>query len=66
MSEELYSKLLSTIDKGLGQEDFQALHWEGDFEAYLRIVAGNPRVVRNAYQRVYDMILFYGDRKSVV
>ena len=60
MSEELYSKLLSTIDKGLGQEDFQALHWEGDFEAYLRIVAGNPRVVRNAYQRVYDMILSYG------
>ncbi len=60
MAEELYSKLLNSIDKGINQEDFGALHWEGNFEDYLKIVSENPRVIRNAYQRIYDMVLSYG------
>ncbi|MBK8479872.1 MAG: serine protein kinase [Proteobacteria bacterium] len=36
------------------------LHWEGSFEDYLEIVRKNPQVVRNAFQRLYDMILSHG------
>src|SRR3989339_1483701 len=36
------------------------LHWEGSFEDYLRIARENPRVLRSAFQRIYDMLLSYG------
>ena len=41
-------------------EQYADLHWEGSFEQYLEIVRENPKVVRSAFQRVYDMILSYG------
>jgi serine protein kinase len=39
---------------------FQQLNWEGTFEDYLGVVRDNPQVTRNAFQRIYDMILSYG------
>jgi len=39
---------------------FRDLHWTGSFEEYLDLVQENPKVTRNAFQRVYDMILAYG------
>src|SRR5690606_34187649 len=36
------------------------LHWEGSFFDYLEIVKANPGVCRNAFQRIYDMILLWG------
>ena len=30
------------------------------FEEYLELVLKNPKVARNAFQRIYDMILSYG------
>ncbi len=39
---------------------FQALHRERTFEEYLEMVKQNPRVARDAFQRQYDMVLFYG------
>ena len=39
---------------------YRDLHWEGSFEAYLEIVRERPEVTRNAFQRVYDMIIRYG------
>ncbi len=39
---------------------FQDLNWDGAFEQYLEIVHHNPKVVRNAFQRVYDMIVSHG------
>ncbi|MCA9638894.1 MAG: serine protein kinase, partial [Myxococcales bacterium] len=35
-------------------------HWEGTFHDYLGLVQDDTRVVRNAYQRLYDMVLSYG------
>jgi serine protein kinase len=35
-------------------------HWTGNFEEYLDLVLRNPKVARNAFQRIYDMILTYG------
>jgi serine protein kinase len=39
---------------------YRELHWEGSFEEYMRIVRERPEVTRNAYQRMYDMIIRYG------
>jgi serine protein kinase len=52
--------LVSIIDRKLDVSSFREQHWEGPFWDYLDIVVDNPSVARNAFQRVYDMILSYG------
>jgi serine protein kinase len=39
---------------------YKELAWEGSFEEYLEVVRKRPQVTRNAYQRMYDMVLSYG------
>src|SRR6478609_1434975 len=39
---------------------YKELSWEGSFEDYLGLVRRNPQVTRNAYQRLYDMVLSHG------
>ena len=39
---------------------FQELLWEGSFGDYLEMVRDDPRIARNAYQRLYDLIESYG------
>jgi len=39
---------------------YQELNWEGSFEEYIDMVMENPKITRNAYQRLYDMIVSYG------
>ena len=41
-------------------EQFRRKNWEGTFDAYLDIVRERPEVARNAFERVYDMIVSYG------
>jgi serine protein kinase len=41
-------------------KEYEDLHWEGSFEDYLNLVRKNPRVTRNAFQRMYDMVLAHG------
>lgn len=41
-------------------QQYQELNWEGSFEQYLDIVRADPTVSRNAYQRLYDMIMKFG------
>ena len=41
-------------------DEYAELHWEGSFEDYLNLVRKNPKVTRNAFQRVYDMVLTHG------
>jgi serine protein kinase len=52
--------IISIIDKKLDVSRFREQHWEGSFWEYLDVVLENPTVARNAFQRVYDMILSYG------
>src|SRR5205814_2664448 len=54
------SSLTSIIDRRLDVTHFRDQHWEGTLWDYLDIVHENPSVARNAFQRVYDMILSYG------
>jgi serine protein kinase len=55
--------LVSLIESRLDRRRFQDQHWEGTFFDYLKIVEQNPAIVRNAYQRLYDAVLFHGFEK---
>jgi len=41
-------------------DHYKSLHWRGNFLEYLQLVQSNPSIARNAFQRVYDMIMSYG------
>ncbi len=54
------SDLLGIIRRRINPAEYQELHWEGSLPEYIGLVQENPLVIRNAYQRMYDMILSYG------
>ncbi len=54
------SDYISLVNKSINKETFKSLHWEGSFIDYLEIVKKNPRIIRNAFQRLYEMLLSYG------
>ena len=41
-------------------EQFRRKNWEGTFAEYLDLVQQDPKVTRNAFQRLYDMVLSHG------
>jgi serine protein kinase len=45
--------------------EYEELNWTGSFEDYLKLVRENPKVTRTAFQRVYDMILSYGQEEYI-
>ncbi len=47
------------------QRQFQHLNWSGTFEEYLDIIDSDPKVTRNAFQRIYDMIMSYGSEDFI-
>ncbi len=56
------------IDRIAAMQDYalyRDLSWEGTFEDYLDIVRKRPQVTRNAFQRVYDMIIGYGTEEYI-
>ncbi len=55
--------LLALIDKRVDAERFREHHWEGSFQDYLDLAARQPAVARNAFQRVYDMIMHFGSER---
>src|SRR5580658_7728789 len=58
----------SMTERIAGMQDYKLykeLHWEGSFEQYLAIVRERPQVTRNAYQRLYDMIISYGTEEYI-
>ncbi|RME50595.1 MAG: serine protein kinase [Caldilineae bacterium] len=54
------ASLIQFVERLQDQTLFQQLNWVGTFQDYLDIVAKNPKVTRNAFQRIYDMIMSYG------
>ncbi len=57
------SPLQSIIRQSIDVETYRQYMWEGTFDEYLKIVYENPTVIRNAFQRLYDMIISYGYRE---
>ena len=52
--------LLEIIRKKQDLQGYRERHWTGGFADYVEIVLQNPKVARNGYQRLYDMILSHG------
>ena len=51
------------VDLVARQQDaaqFRRKHWVGSFAEYLDLVRADRRITRNAFQRVYDMVISYG------
>lgn len=46
-------------------KEFRNFHWEGSLMEYLELVKKNPSITRNAFQRIYDMILTWGTSSYV-
>src|SRR6516225_9910966 len=67
-SERSKENAMNLVGKIAALQDFkeyQKLHWSGTFEDYLNIVRENPKVTRSAFQRVYDMVLSYGQEEYI-
>jgi serine protein kinase len=56
MAKGLLSELADLRD-----DSYAGLHWVGDFEEYLEMVQKDPSISRTAYQRIYDMIISFGE-----
>src|SRR5215831_12261023 len=59
------TKLVEKIAALQDYKEYMDLHWTGGFEDYLRLVRENPKITRTAFQRVYDMILSYGQEEYI-
>jgi serine protein kinase len=52
--------IISLIAQRQDLDEFRKKNWVGTFQEYLEVVRRCPRVTRDAFERVYDMILSYG------
>ncbi|MEX0711513.1 MAG: serine protein kinase, partial [Pirellulales bacterium] len=52
--------IISLVAQRQDLDQFRKKNWEGSFEQYLDLVRQDPKVTRNAFERVYDMITSYG------
>ena len=52
--------ILTFVKEQQDLDQFRKENWIGTFQDYLDLVQANPRITRNAYQRIYDMIMSYG------
>src|SRR6187549_2881048 len=59
------SNMVSQIAAMQDYDRYRDLAWEGSFEEYLALVRERPQVTRNAFQRVYDMIISYGTEEYI-
>src|SRR5215212_7427953 len=60
MTTQVGSSLLQLVSEMQDRKKLQELNWAGTFSEYLDTVGQNPKVTRNAFQRIYDMIMSYG------
>jgi len=52
--------IISLVAERQDLDQFKKKTWIGSFEEYLDFVHQQPRVTRNAFERVFDMIMAYG------
>ncbi|MEX1223082.1 MAG: serine protein kinase, partial [Pirellulales bacterium] len=56
------SDIISLVGQNQDLDQFRKKTWEGTFEEYLDVVKQRPEATRNAFERVYDMVMSYGTR----
>ncbi|MCH8804801.1 MAG: serine protein kinase, partial [Planctomycetes bacterium] len=52
--------IFEIVERHTDSDKFRQRHWEGSFAEYLDLVSDNPRIARNAFQRIHDMIQHFG------
>ena len=57
----LFDLVLSTNDP----QRFRDLNWHGSFQDYLDLLKKEPHIGRSAFQRIYDMIVSFGETRYV-
>ncbi len=56
----------SLVDKWQSQNPAAAsMHWSGTFDQYLELVKADPKITRNAYQRMFDMVVEAGTEEYI-
>ncbi len=55
--------IFSIVDRKLDPKQFRQQHWEGSFADYVEMVVARPQIARNAFQRIYDMIVHFGTER---
>ena len=58
---EMVSRIAALQD----YKQYRDLHWEGSFEDYLNIARERPQITRNAFQRLYDMVVSFGEEEYI-
>ena len=53
-------EIISFVAQRQDLHQFRRKNWEGTFEEYLDLVSADGTVTRNAFERVYDMLISYG------
>lgn len=48
------------IEENFSKQDFSHLNWSGSLQDYVDMVTKNPKIARNSFQRVHDMIMSFG------
>jgi serine protein kinase len=57
--------LVAKIASYQNVEEYREHNWSGSFEQYLALVKDTPSVTRNAFQRVYEMIIGFGREEYI-
>ncbi len=57
--------ILSIVAASQDINAFKELNWQGSLKDYLQIVSERPDVARNAFQRLYDMVMSYGQEEYI-
>ncbi|MGE3405275.1 MAG: PrkA family serine protein kinase [Pirellulales bacterium] len=52
--------IISMVAERQDLDQFRKKNWNGSFDQYLDLVREDPKVTRNAFERVYDMVMSYG------
>jgi len=50
----------SFVKKNICNNEYKELNWSGSFQDYIDLLNANPLISRNAFQRIYDMIVEAG------
>jgi len=53
------------VEKWQSNSPSVAAHWSGTFQDYLDLVKANPKISRNAYQRLFDMVVESGTEEYI-
>ena len=59
------ASLMHMLGEIQDRKQFQQLNWRGTFVDYLELATNDPKVTRNAFQRIYDMIMSYGTEEFI-